>query len=113
MVLVNSGLHKRKNLSENYLQREHASITSDASPVLVQKSLKNAVLKGRQITSLPGAHTYLGATLAITPHPHTSSWLDASLNAWLKALTYWYFETCYITKWVQGTVFFVNCLLRS
>jgi hypothetical protein len=37
MVLVNSGLHKQKNLSENYPQREHASITSDASPMLVQK----------------------------------------------------------------------------
>jgi hypothetical protein len=105
MVLVNSGLHKRKYFSENYPQPGHASITSVASPVLVQKTLKNTVLKGRQITSLPGAHTYLEATLAITPHPHTSSWFDASLNKRLKTLTYSYFEKCYITKRVQGTFF--------
>jgi len=78
MVLVNSGLHKRKNFSENYPQMGHASITSVASPMLVQTSLKNTVLKGRQLTNMPGAHTYLEATLAITPHLHTSSWLDAS-----------------------------------
>ena len=83
----------------------HAFITSVASPMLVQKRLKNTVLKGRQITSLPGAHTYLEATLAITPHPHTSSWLDASLNKWLKTLTFSYFEMCLTTKRVQGTVF--------
>jgi len=40
MVLVNSGLHKRKNFSENYPQLGHASITSVSSPMLVQKNLK-------------------------------------------------------------------------
>jgi hypothetical protein len=80
--------------------------------MLFQKSLKNTVLKGRQITSLPGAQTYLEAILAITPHPHKSSRLDASLNKLLKACTYSYFETCYITKRVQAQFLLVNCLLR-
>lgn len=111
-MLVNSGLHTRENFSENYPQLVHASITSVASRMLFQKSLKNTVLKGRQITSLSGAHTYLEATLAITPRPHKSSWLDASLNKLLKTRTYSYFETCYITKRVQAQFVLVNCLLR-
>ena len=111
-MLVNSGLHKRKNFSENYPQLGHAPLTNVASAMLVQKSLKNAVLKGHQITSLPGAHTYLEPTLAITTHPRTSSWLDASLNNLLKILTYSYFVTCYVTKRVQDIFLLVNCLIR-
>jgi hypothetical protein len=37
---------------------------------------KNIGLKGRQIITPAGGHTYLGPTQAITENPHTSSWLD-------------------------------------
>jgi hypothetical protein len=63
MVLVNSGFHTRKNVSEIYPKLWHASAKMFASPVLGRKSLKNIGLKGRQIISLPGKLTRLGPAL--------------------------------------------------
>jgi hypothetical protein len=55
MLLVESGFHTRKILSENYLQFWHAFARRLASPVLNGESLKNIGLKERHIFSLLGA----------------------------------------------------------
>jgi len=54
MVLINSGFHKRNNLSENIPQFGHTAWELFASPILCRKSLRNIGLKGRRIIILPG-----------------------------------------------------------
>lgn len=63
MLLVRSGFHTRKILSENYPQFWHTFARRFASPVLNCESLKNIGLKERHIFSLPGAPACLGAAL--------------------------------------------------
>ena len=55
MLVVKSGSHKRKILSENYPQFWHALARRFASPALNCESLKNIGLRKRQIFSRPGA----------------------------------------------------------
>jgi len=63
MVLVNSGVHTRMNLSENYPQLGYAPSKLFVSPVLDRKNFKNISSMGRRIIKLLGAHmslTYSG-----------------------------------------------------
>jgi hypothetical protein len=60
VVLVHSGFHTHKNLSENYPQFGHAPSEGFDGPVLDRKSSKNIGFKGRQIISMPGTPTCLG-----------------------------------------------------
>ena len=60
MVLINSGFHKRNNLSENIPQFGHTPSELFASPILCRKSLRNVGLKGRRIIILPGGPHVLG-----------------------------------------------------
>jgi len=69
MLVVKSGFHKRKILSENYPQFWHALARRFASPALNYESLENSGLKERHIFSLPGAPTCLGPTLEAVEIP--------------------------------------------
>jgi len=60
MVLINSGFHKRNNLSENTPQFGHTPSELFASLILCQKSLRNIGLKGRRIIILPGGPHVFG-----------------------------------------------------
>ena len=69
MLVVRSGFHKRKILSENYPQFWHALARNFASPALKCESLENIGLKERHIFSLPGAPTCLGPALEAVELP--------------------------------------------
>jgi len=49
---ANSGYHTAKTFSENYPLFDHAPSKMVASAVLGWRSLKNVILKGRQIINL-------------------------------------------------------------
>jgi len=54
MVLVSSGFHTQKNLSENYPQFGHALSKSFAGPVLCRKSLRISVWRDAKLLACPG-----------------------------------------------------------
>jgi len=60
MVLINSGFHKRNNLSENTPQFGHTPSELFASPILCRKSLRNIGLKERRIIIVPGGPHVFG-----------------------------------------------------
>ena len=60
MVLINSGFHKRNNLSENIPQFGHTAWELFASPILCRKSLRNIGLKERRIIIVPGGPHVFG-----------------------------------------------------
>jgi hypothetical protein len=73
MLTVNSGFNTRKKFSENYPQFGHVPSKRFATLLIVLESLKNIVLKARQIISLPGGAkllTFKGAPTCFWPALH-------------------------------------------
>jgi len=63
MMVVSSGNHTQKKISENYVQLGHIHSKISSSPILSQKDLKGIALKGRQIINMPEEPTCLGQAL--------------------------------------------------
>jgi hypothetical protein len=62
-MVVGSGNHTQKKISENYLQFGYVNSKFSTSPLLSQKDLKDIALKGRQIINMPEEPTCLWQVL--------------------------------------------------